>query len=57
MATIIKTDLDIEEGATSYENVANPTYKYFQTEEKLHGFLSQQFPTIANPVMISIDFI
>lgn len=29
--------------------VANPTHLYFEREEKLNGFLSQQFPTIANP--------
>ena len=28
--------------------VANPTYQYLQTEEKLHGFLSQQFATTGN---------
>lgn len=36
------------------EGVANPTYQYFQTEEKLHGFLSQQFPTIANPAPLGL---
>eukprot|EP01039_Chlorochromonas_danica_P010631 gene10631-11782_t len=37
----------LEEGLQ--QMVMNPTYGYFQTQEKLHGFLSQQFPTIANP--------
>lgn len=34
--------------------IANPTYQYHQTEEKLHGFLSQQFPTIANPAPLGL---
>ena len=34
--------------------VANPTYRYFEKEEKLHGFLSQQFPTIANPAPLGL---
>ena len=34
--------------------VQNPTYTYFQTNEKLHGFLSQQFPTIANPAPLGL---
>jgi succinate-acetate transporter protein len=33
---------------------ANPTYDYFQKEENLHGFLSQQFPTIANPAPLGL---
>jgi len=42
---------DVENG---YHNVANPTYEYFAKEEKLHGFLSQQFPTIANPAPLGL---
>lgn len=34
--------------------VANPTHKYFQREEKLNSFLSQQFPTIANPAALGL---
>lgn len=34
--------------------VGNPTFQYPQTEEKLHGFLSQQFPTIANPAPLGL---
>lgn len=34
--------------------VANPTYDYFQREEKLQGFLSKQFPTIANPAPLGL---
>jgi succinate-acetate transporter protein len=45
--------LDVEAGHSHME-VANPGYKYFQTEEKLHGFLSQQFPTIANPAPLGL---
>ena len=46
---------DIEStGELEAPPVANPTYKYFQTEEKLHGFLSQQFPTIANPAPLGL---
>lgn len=41
---------DIEQGLP----IANPTYKYFETNEKLHGFLSQQFPTIANPAPLGL---
>jgi len=34
--------------------ITNPTYKYFEKEEKLHGFLSQQFPTTANPAPLGL---
>jgi GPR1/FUN34/yaaH family len=37
-----------------YAPVANPTYNYFAKEEKLAGFLSQQFPTIANPAPLGL---
>ena len=50
---------DAEEGVSSPNSgnkiISNPTYKYFQTEEKLHGFLSQQFPTIANPAPLGLS--
>lgn len=36
--------------------IGNPTYEYFQKEEKLHGFLSQQFPTIANPAPLGMYY-
>ena len=53
-----KQELDMEVGVAGQQYneppVANPTYKYFQTEEKLHGFLSQQFPTIANPAPLGL---
>ncbi len=34
--------------------IANPTYDYFNREEKLQGFLSKQFPTIANPAPLGL---
>ena len=43
---------DIEIGISQI--IANPTYRYFEKEEKLHGFLSQQFPTIANPAPLGL---
>jgi len=33
---------------------ANPTHAYFETHEKLHGFLSKQYPTIANPAPLGL---
>ncbi len=53
----------IEAGTPNYKNVpqtdngaliTNPTYDYFEKEEKLHGFLSKQFPTIANPAPLGL---
>ena len=32
----------------------NRSYAYFEREEKLNGFLSQQFPTIANPAPLGL---
>lgn len=32
----------------------NPTYEYLEREEKVHGFLSKQFPTIANPAPLGL---
>ena len=54
---------DIELGTTGYKQVpqlgnalvTNPTYDYFQKEDKLHGFLSQQFPTTANPAPLGLS--
>ncbi len=34
--------------------ITNPTYDYFEKEEKLNGFLSKQFPTIANPAPLGL---
>jgi hypothetical protein len=34
--------------------VGNPTYAYLEREEKVHGFLSRQFPTIANPAPLGL---
>ena len=34
--------------------ISNPTYVYYEKEEKLHGFLSQQFPTTANPAPLGL---
>eukprot|EP01039_Chlorochromonas_danica_P003752 gene3751-4101_t len=39
---------------TRYHLVQNPTYAYYKQHEKLHGFLSQQFPTIANPAPMGL---
>jgi succinate-acetate transporter protein len=58
----VKLSRDVEVGIPGREvsshdrdvQVANPTYKYFEREEKLHGFLSQQFPTIANPAPLGL---
>ena len=44
----------LEEGRIVNPNTANPTYSYYQRDEKLHGFLSQQFPTIANPAPLGL---
>lgn len=45
----------LEDGSRFQKNaIANPTYDYYQREEKLHGFLSQQFPTIANPAPLGL---
>eukprot|EP01039_Chlorochromonas_danica_P009316 gene9316-10284_t len=45
----------LEEGVEKHDTlVQNPTYMYFQHSEKLHGFLSQQFPTIANPAPLGL---
>jgi hypothetical protein len=41
-------------GGTPNPNTINQTHMYFKTEEKLHGFLSQQFPTIANPAPLGL---
>jgi len=35
-------------------NVANPTYEYFEKEEQIRGYLSRQFPTIANPAPLGL---
>eukprot|EP00981_Chlorochromonas_danica_P011802 scaffold4280_cov169-Ochromonas_danica.AAC.1 len=32
----------------------NPNYIYYQQAEKLHGFLSRQYPTIANPAPLGL---
>jgi uncharacterized protein len=50
MAT--EKEIDLEVGIEQI--IANPTYRYFEKEEKLHGFLSQQFPTIANPAPLGL---
>eukprot|EP01033_Poteriospumella_lacustris_P001968 gene1968-1428_t len=34
--------------------ITNPTWEYYAREEKLHGFLSQQFPTTANPAPLGL---
>lgn len=34
--------------------ITNPTWEYYTREEKLHGFLSQQFPTTANPAPLGL---
>lgn len=34
--------------------ITNPTWDYYTREEKLHGFLSQQFPTTANPAPLGL---
>lgn len=33
---------------------ANPTWEYMEREEKVHGFLSKQFPTLANPAPLGL---
>jgi hypothetical protein len=48
----------IEAGHKDYQqipqNLSNAGYEYYKREEKLHGFLSQQFPTIANPAPLGL---
>lgn len=34
--------------------VSNPTYDYYEKEEKLQGYLSKQFPTTANPAPLGL---
>ncbi len=54
---------DIELGTNGFKQVpqvgnalvSNPTYDYFQKEDKLSGFLSQQFPTTANPAPLGLS--
>jgi succinate-acetate transporter protein len=57
----IKSNMDCEVGIpgaefsrTPHGLIHNPTYDYFQRDEKLNGFLSQQYPTIANPAPLGL---
>ena len=34
--------------------IQNPTFAYYETHEKLHGFLSKQYPTIGNPAPLGL---
>ena len=34
--------------------VTNPTFEYFDKIEKVHGYLSKQFPTTANPAPLGL---
>jgi hypothetical protein len=34
--------------------ISNPTFDYLKTEEKVRGFLSQQYPTTANPAPLGL---
>ena len=45
---------DNEDVENQKKIVANPTYEYFEREEKVHGYLSKQFPTIANPAPLGL---
>lgn len=47
-------DIELAESKNGRGLITNPTYKYFEKEEKLHGFLSQQFPTTANPAPLGL---
>ena len=47
--------IELGEGKTAAGGlITNPTYRYYEKEEKLHGFLSQQFPTTANPAPLGL---
>lgn len=57
------TDVDVELGKESQfvpaprvgnALVTNPTYDYLESVEKVHGYLSKQFPTTANPAPLGL---
>jgi len=39
---------------TTKRIVSNPTFEYFEKEEQIRGYLSRQFPTIANPAPLGL---
>lgn len=53
---------DVEIGTIQYKQVpqignsivTNPTFEYFDKIEKVHGYLSKQFPTTANPAPLGL---
>lgn len=63
MSNAATTAKDVELGSASYTHVPqlpngalihNPTYQYLNEVEKVQGYLSKQFPTIANPAPLGL---
>ncbi len=55
--TVAVSECDVEAGKVYHairDLIHDPSFDYLEREEKVHGYLSKQFPTIANPAPLGL---